>query len=118
MLIQLGLPWLVCSSRTNYLNSFLISVSLFIVLATKFKELLGVKYYDENAFFRVSKNFMTLFGISGNPEANRQYTHAKFEDEPAKVSNKRGYLTFIPTGTHFPDLIYFRLIFLFSRWRQ
>lgn len=72
-----------------------------LLLAAKFKELLGVKYYDENAFFRVSKGFMTLFGISGDPEANRQYTHARFEDEPTKVSNKRGYLTFIPTGTHF-----------------
>ena len=37
---------------------------------------------------------MAQFGMNGDPSVQKAWTNANFKDDPAKQSNKRGYVTF------------------------
>jgi len=52
------------------------------------------KHFDDSRFFRVIKNFVAQFGLSGDPKANEAWDHRCLADEPVKHSNMRGTLTF------------------------
>merc|ERR1719440_1395213 len=66
--------------------------------AARFKELVEAKFYDDTRFFRVIPTFMVQFGLSGNPKINAEWRAKTIMDEPVKVSNKPGYITFAKTG--------------------
>ncbi len=66
--------------------------------ADRFYNLVKNGYYDGCRFFRVVKGFMVQFGISGDPEVNAAWRAARFEDDPGRESNKRGYVTFAHAG--------------------
>ena len=66
--------------------------------AARFKELVEAKFYDNTRFFRVIPSFMVQFGLSGDPASNTHWRAKTIQDEPVKVSNKPGYITFAKTG--------------------
>ena len=66
--------------------------------AARFRELVEAKFYDDTRFFRVIPSFMVQFGLSGNPATNANWRSKTIQDEPVKVSNKPGYITFAKTG--------------------
>mmetsp|Transcript_34684 Transcript_34684/g.99632 ORF Transcript_34684/g.99632 Transcript_34684/m.99632 type:complete len:206 (+) Transcript_34684:68-685(+) len=66
--------------------------------AAHFKELVQAKFYDDTRFFRVIPTFMVQFGLSGDPKISTEWRSKTIQDEPVKVSNKPGYMTFAKTG--------------------
>lgn len=69
--------------------------------ADRFFNLVKIGYYDDVAFFRVVSGFMAQVGINGDPKVNTIWREARIDDDPvdpAKASNKRGYVTFATSG--------------------
>jgi peptidyl-prolyl cis-trans isomerase A (cyclophilin A) len=66
--------------------------------ADHFYELVKMGYYDDNAFFRVIKGFVVQFGMNGDPAVNKSWSQITINDDPPKVSNKTGSVTFAKTG--------------------
>ncbi len=66
--------------------------------ADRFYNLIKNGYYDDCRFFRVVKGFMVQFGINGDPQLNAVWRAERYEDDPGKESNKRGYITFAHAG--------------------
>jgi peptidyl-prolyl cis-trans isomerase A (cyclophilin A) len=67
--------------------------------ADRFYNLVKNGYYNNCRFFRVVKNFMVQFGISGDPKLNAAWNTATIRDDhSAKQSNARGYITYAKTG--------------------
>mmetsp|Transcript_36525 Transcript_36525/g.66946 ORF Transcript_36525/g.66946 Transcript_36525/m.66946 type:complete len:255 (+) Transcript_36525:78-842(+) len=60
----------------------------------QFRELVSQNYYDEAAIFRVVPNFIAQFGLPATPQRRLP----NLRDDPVKVSNKRGTLTFATAG--------------------
>ena len=66
--------------------------------AAQFKAAVEAKFYDDTRFFRVIPGFMVQFGLSGDPTVGAVWRSKTIKDEPVKVSNKPGYITFAKTG--------------------
>jgi peptidyl-prolyl cis-trans isomerase A (cyclophilin A) len=66
--------------------------------ADRFYNLVKNGFFDNNRFFRVISGFMVQFGISGDPHISAVWQDANIPDDPVKVSNKRGYITFATAG--------------------
>jgi len=62
------------------------------------RHLVKAGYYNDIAFFRAIDGFMVQFGIHGSPKVNGLWSETTLQDEPVKVSNKRGYLTYAKSG--------------------
>ena len=60
----------------------------------RFYNLVKIGYYDNVAFFRVIKNFVAQFGISGEPETNQAWSESHLQDEEVRESNLRGFVSF------------------------
>ena len=66
--------------------------------ADRFYNLVKSGFYDDCRFFRVVPNFMVQFGIHGDPAVAGNWRAARIPDDPAKQSNKRGYVSFATAG--------------------
>ena len=66
--------------------------------ADRFYNLVKNGYYDNCRFFRVVERFMVQFGINGDPKLNRVWSAARIQDDKAKQSNSRGYITYAMAG--------------------
>src|SRR6266545_4252826 len=66
--------------------------------ADRFYNLVKNGYYDELRFFRVIKDFMVQFGISGDPALNTAWRESRIPRDPVKQSNTRGFLTYAMRG--------------------
>jgi peptidyl-prolyl cis-trans isomerase A (cyclophilin A) len=66
--------------------------------ADHFYELVRMGYYDNNAFYRVIKGFVVQFGMNGDPGVNKSWSQITIKDDPPKVSNKTGSVTFAKTS--------------------
>lgn len=66
--------------------------------ADRFYSLVKSGFYDRCTFFRVLPYFMVQFGISGDPLVQAAWRDATFPDDPVKVSNKRGSVSFAMVG--------------------
>lgn len=64
----------------------------------RFFNLVKIGYLENVAFFRAIEGFVVQFGVNGNPEINREWANARIKDDPVKLSNKRGSLTFAIDG--------------------
>lgn len=62
--------------------------------ADRFYNLVKNGFFADASFFRVIAGFMAQFGINAKPTINAAWQSANIQDDPAKQSNKRGYLTF------------------------
>jgi cyclophilin family peptidyl-prolyl cis-trans isomerase len=66
--------------------------------ADRFYNLVKNGFYDNVRFFRVISGFMVQFGINGNPAIAAKWRVATIPDDPVRVSNKRGTITFATAG--------------------
>lgn len=66
--------------------------------AAHFRELIEAGFYDNCRFFRVIEGFMAQVGVNGDPAVHAQWHDKTIQDEPVKVSNKRGRVTFAKSG--------------------
>jgi cyclophilin family peptidyl-prolyl cis-trans isomerase len=66
--------------------------------ADRFYELTKAGYYDGNRFFRALREFVVQFGINGDPKVNKKWSEIPIKDDPPKVSNKIGTVTFATSG--------------------
>lgn len=64
----------------------------------RFFNLTKIGFFQDVAFFRAIDGFVVQFGVSGNPEINREWGNARIKDDPVKSSNKRGFVTFAMGG--------------------
>ena len=65
--------------------------------AGRFYELVKSGFYNDCRFFRVVSGFMVQFGINGDPSIQKGWERS-LKDDPAKKSNRRGYITFATSG--------------------
>ena len=65
----------------------------------RFYNLVRFGFYDEVRFFRVMNGFMAQFGLNADPQISRKWINAGIQDEPVKVSNIRGTMTFAKRGS-------------------
>ena len=66
--------------------------------ADRFYQLVNDRYFDGVRFFRVVKNFVAQFGISGNPALNAAWRVRRMADEPVRHSNSRGTIAYARGG--------------------
>jgi peptidyl-prolyl cis-trans isomerase A (cyclophilin A) len=66
--------------------------------ADHFYELVKMRFYDDNRFFRVVPNFIVQWGVNGDPKVNKAWSEIPITDDPAKVPNKIGTVVFAKTG--------------------
>jgi peptidyl-prolyl cis-trans isomerase A (cyclophilin A) len=64
----------------------------------RFYELVQAKFFDGDRFFRVIKNFVAQFGLSGDPATNDKWQGQCFDDEPVQHPNTRGTVAFARDG--------------------
>jgi len=66
--------------------------------ADRFYNLAKNGFFDNARFFRVISGFMVQFGINADPAVSAVWRNARIADDPVKVSNKRGMITFATAG--------------------
>jgi len=66
--------------------------------AARFEQLVKEGFFTECRFFRALRGFMVQFGINGDPAVTKKWEGKTIPDEPLKVSNKAGMMTFAKTG--------------------
>ena len=57
-----------------------------------------IGFFENVAFFRVIEGFVAQFGVHGDPEINQPWSFATIQDDPPKLSNKKGSVTFAAAG--------------------
>lgn len=63
-----------------------------------FLELVRKGFYDGARFFRVVPGFIVQFGIAGDPAVQRELGDDEITDDPVKISNSRGTITYATRG--------------------
>jgi len=66
--------------------------------ADRFYNLVRARFFDGVTFFRVVKGFVVQFGISPDPAVSKAWQNATIKDDPVKVSNTPGTITFADAG--------------------
>ena len=64
----------------------------------RFYTLLKSHYYDETRFFRVVRNFVAQFGMSGDPRVSEAWRVRCIADEPVRHTNARGTIAYARGG--------------------
>jgi peptidyl-prolyl cis-trans isomerase A (cyclophilin A) len=68
------------------------------IAADHFYELVTKGYYDKNAFFRALKGYIVQFGMNGDPKVTARWNNVPIKDDPRKMPNKAGTVTFAQTS--------------------
>lgn len=66
--------------------------------AARFEELVALNFYREARVFRAIDRFVAQFGISGDPEMSAKWSQATLEDDPVRMHNTRGRISFASKG--------------------
>jgi cyclophilin family peptidyl-prolyl cis-trans isomerase len=66
--------------------------------AKRFQDIVKDGLLKDARFFRVVPGFMVQFGIPGNPKVAEKWQKNRIKDDPPKMSNKRGLMTFATSG--------------------
>jgi peptidyl-prolyl cis-trans isomerase A (cyclophilin A) len=66
--------------------------------ADRFYELTKTGFYDGDRFFRALRGFVVQFGLNGDAKVNKRWSEIPIKDDPPKVSNKMGTVTFATSG--------------------
>lgn len=64
----------------------------------RFHYLVKNNYYYYNRFFRVLPNFVVQWGMRGVPQIDKLWSDLGIEDEPVKMSNVKGAISFARGG--------------------
>jgi len=64
----------------------------------RFYDLVRRGYYNGNTFFRVVPHFVVQWGLAADPQLTAQWRTANIEDDPVKMSNMEGTITFATAG--------------------
>jgi len=65
--------------------------------ADRFYNLVKAHYFDESRFYRVVPGFMVQWGAAADPNVTKAWD-VPIEDDPVKMSNERGTITFAASG--------------------
>src|SRR3954471_7955011 len=68
--------------------------------ADHFYSLVKTGFYNDARFFRVVRNFVVQFGVSGDPATNRLWSSVSLPDDPVKQHNARGTVTYATRGAN------------------
>ncbi len=68
--------------------------------ADHFYSLVKTGFYNDARFFRVVRNFVVQFGISGDPATNRLWSSVSLPDDPVTQHNARGTITYATRGAN------------------
>lgn len=68
--------------------------------ADRFHTLVAQGYYTGNAFFRVLRGFVAQWGLSPDPRASAAWARRPIPDDPPKMSNLAGTISFAASGPH------------------
>ena len=60
--------------------------------------LIRSRHYDNARFFRVVKDFVAQFGLSGNPKIDDAWKIRRIADEPVRHTNSRGTIAYARGG--------------------
>jgi peptidyl-prolyl cis-trans isomerase A (cyclophilin A) len=66
--------------------------------ADRFYNLVKNGFYNDAAFFRVIPGFVAQFGINAKPEISAKWQDARISDDPVKLSNIEGTISFATSG--------------------
>lgn len=66
--------------------------------AKRFLRLVDEGFFDDCAFFRVMPGFIVQFGLAANPDVQDAWQGTEFPDDPVRMSNLRGTVTFATAG--------------------
>merc|ERR1712096_375512 len=66
--------------------------------AKRFQDLMEDNYFKGSRFHRVVPGFMVQFGLAADPQAYQKWGTKPIKDDPVKVSNDKGYLSFAMRG--------------------
>jgi len=66
--------------------------------AKRFLELVDDQYMDGCKMYRVVPGFMVQWGIPGEPQVAAEWVRKRIPDDPVKMSNKPGTVTFATSG--------------------
>lgn len=66
--------------------------------ADRFYNLVKAKYFDSSRFYRVVPGFMAQWGAAADPKITRMWD-VPIEDDPVKISNDRGTITFAASSS-------------------
>ncbi len=66
--------------------------------AGRFYELVKMGYYNDNYVFRALRGFIVQWGMNGDPKVQQSWSRIPIKDDPPKVSNKAGTVTFAAAG--------------------
>lgn len=68
--------------------------------AQRFKDLVLAGYFTDCRVHRVVPGFIVQWGIPGDPVLYRKWGENKIKDDPVKISNRKGTLSFATSGPH------------------
>ncbi|CAN5646491.1 hypothetical protein BH23GEM9_BH23GEM9_07300 [soil metagenome] len=68
-------------------------------------------FYDGSRFFRVLPGFAVQFGMSGRPQLDQVWNETRMPDDPRRVSNRSGTLSYAKAG---PDTRTTQLFFNYA----
>ena len=66
--------------------------------ADRFYELVTIGYFTDVAFFRMVPGFIAQFGISGDSAVNAAWNSATIPDDPIRLANTKGTVSFAASG--------------------
>ena len=66
--------------------------------ADRFYHLVRLSYFDEASVYRMVSGFVAQFGIHNDKEVNEAWKNLGIEDEPVRMSNRRGTVSFARGG--------------------
>ena len=66
----------------------------------RFHYLVQHGFYDEARFFRVVPGFMVQFGLKGNVQVDSAWLDKRLMDDPVKMGNTKGRVTFAHAGAN------------------
>lgn len=68
------------------------------IAVDRFYHLIRLEYFDESSIYRMVQGFVAQFGIHNQEEVNEAWKNLGVEDEPVRISNRRGTVSFARGG--------------------